>query len=204
MLIWVVFFMNMYLNYGLIIWLPKLMMNAGFSLRASLSTLLALQFMAFFGIIGVGAISERLGNRLVMVSCFLIAALTTALLGHTASLVWVVLLAAVAGTCTASAQGVINGYGALYYPPAMRSTGVGFAYSSGRFGSMVSLTLTGLLVSAHISLGTTFVALAAPGLIAAVALMLVQERHGFVAQSKDRKADVVNAIDLPATGVGAQ
>lgn len=204
LLICLVFFMNMYLNYGLIIWLPKLMMNAGFSLQASLSTLLALQFMAFFGIIGIGAISERLGNRLVMVTCFVIGALATALLGYTANLGWVVLLAALAGTCAASAQGVANGYGALYYPPAMRSTGIGFAYSSGRFGSMVSLTLTGVLVSAHISLGTTFVALAVPGLVAAAAVMLVQERHGFVAQTSASQLESVHAVVMPAISTSAQ
>jgi AAHS family benzoate transporter-like MFS transporter len=181
-LICVFFFMNLYMNYGLVIWLPKLMMNAGFSLRSSLSSLLVLQFMAFCGIVGVGYVSERLGNRPVMVTCFLIASVATALLGHTHNFAALVFLAALAGTAAASAQGVANGYGAVYFPPNMRSTGVGLAYASGRFGSIFSLTITGVLVSNQVSLSTTFLAMAIPGVIAAVAVLLVQERYGFAAK----------------------
>jgi AAHS family 4-hydroxybenzoate transporter-like MFS transporter len=62
---------------------------------------------------------------------------------------------------------------AIYYPSAIRSTGVGWATAMGRFGSFVGPLVVGALVAAHWSVHTIFTAVAASIMIGAVACMLM-------------------------------
>jgi AAHS family 4-hydroxybenzoate transporter-like MFS transporter len=62
---------------------------------------------------------------------------------------------------------------AIYYPSAIRSTGVGWATAVGRFGSFTGPLVVGALLSAHWSVHVIFTTLGASIVIGAVACMLI-------------------------------
>jgi AAHS family 4-hydroxybenzoate transporter-like MFS transporter len=55
---------------------------------------------------------------------------------------------------------------ALFYPTAIRSTGLDWAMGFGRLGSFVGPLAIGMLVGGDVGIGNIFVALAAPALVA--------------------------------------
>jgi AAHS family benzoate transporter-like MFS transporter len=179
LLIWLTFFMNMYMIFGLGIWLPKLMMDAGFKLMSGLWFLLMLQLAAFFGTQVAGYLADRLGARPVLVVGFLMAFGSIALLSQTGDFYLLSALAAAAGCGYNASQNVVNAYAAVFYPPAMRSTALGMAFGVGRLGAIFGPAIAGILVYWKVSLFVNFMGLAVPGLIAAIAVVLIQQKYSF-------------------------
>jgi MFS transporter, AAHS family, 4-hydroxybenzoate transporter len=67
---------------------------------------------------------------------------------------------------------------AIFYPTAMRSTGVGWAMGIGRFNSFIGPLLVGLMVGAGWNITTTYGAVGTPALVAAVCTVMLGWRHG--------------------------
>jgi AAHS family benzoate transporter-like MFS transporter len=186
--IWIMFFMNMYIIFGFSVWLPKLMMNAGFSLMSSLFFLLALQVISLIGVVVFGTLADHIGGRPTLVIAYVLAFCCIALIASTHNFVLLTLLVGLSGFGFYAGQAVANGYLGSYYPPAMRSTGIGLAFGIGRLGAIFGPALTGLLMSLHVSFQATLMALAAPGLIAAVCIMLVRDKYNFGRQQQEARA----------------
>ena len=60
---WIVYGVNLYVIYGFTIWLPKLMMNHGFSLTSGLTFMLMLSISSIVGSFIAGRIADRIGAR---------------------------------------------------------------------------------------------------------------------------------------------
>ncbi|MCM3163508.1 aromatic acid/H+ symport family MFS transporter [Metabacillus litoralis] len=183
--IWVVFFMNMYMIFGLGTWLPQLMINAGFGLGSGLLFLLTLNLGALFGSNIAGVIADRIGYRPTLVGLYLIAFLSISLLSMTTNFYAVIILVALAGIGFYGGQNVGNAYVSLFYPPSMRSTGMGFAFGLGRLGAIFGPVIAGFIVSWGMAIQVNFLALAIPGLIAAVSVLMIREKHSYLSQSND-------------------
>jgi len=179
--IWVVVFMDFYMIFGLGIWLPKLMMNAGYALSAGLWFSGAYFAGAFLGILLAGRCADRFGAKPVLFTCFTAAFVVITLLAFHPSTALIVVLVAIAGGATSGGQAVTIAYAAVYYPPAMRATGQGFAFGMGRFGAVFGPALAGILMSMKLSLLASFLGVSIPGLLACVALMFTQDRYAFSA-----------------------
>jgi MFS transporter, AAHS family, 4-hydroxybenzoate transporter len=67
---------------------------------------------------------------------------------------------------------------ALFYPTAIRSTGVGWSMGMGRIGSFVGPLAVGALVGEKWPIDSVFVAVGGPALIAALTTALVGLRYG--------------------------
>lgn len=182
--IWVVFFMNMYMSFGLGTWLPQLMINAGFGLGSGLFFLLTLNVGALFGSNVAGVIADRIGYRPTLVGLYIIASLSIFLLSLTTNFYSVLFLVALAGIGFFGGQNVGNAYVSLFYPPSMRSTGMGFAFGLGRLGAILGPVIAGFIVSWGMAIQINFLALAIPGLIAAASVLLIREKHSYLHQSQ--------------------
>jgi AAHS family benzoate transporter-like MFS transporter len=178
-LIWILYFMSMYMIYGLGVWLPKMMMNAGFPLSSGLWLMLVLNLGAFIASQIAGLAADRLGPKYTIVVCFLLTFASIALLSQTRNFYLLLILVALAGAGNNAGQNIAHSYASLYYPPTMRSTGMGFAFGLGRFGAIFGPAITGLLMSMHMSLYGSFMSLAVPGLVAAAVMMLIQDKYSF-------------------------
>jgi AAHS family benzoate transporter-like MFS transporter len=177
---WAVTFMNFYIAFGLGIWLPKLMMNAGYALNSSLLFSSTYYIGAFIGILVGGRCADRVGAKPVMFTSYATAFLMITLLAFRPGTALIVLLVFVAGGCMSASQGVTMAYAALFYPPAIRATGQGFIFGIGRFGAVFGPAIAGFIISLKLSLVVSFLGVSVAALLALIAVACIQDRYGFV------------------------
>ncbi|PXW97424.1 AAHS family benzoate transporter-like MFS transporter [Sphaerotilus hippei] len=177
LMLWVAFFCCLLMVYALNSWLPKLMSKAGYGLGSSLGFLLVLNFGAIFGAVGGGWLGDRLNLPRVLAAFFAVAALSISLLGFNSPSVVLHGLIAVAGATTIGSQILLYACGAQFYSMAMRSTGLGWASGIGRNGAIIGPIMGGALMAMEMPLQGNFMAFAAPGAIACLAMGLFALRQ---------------------------
>lgn len=170
---WLAFFMCLLMVYALGSWLPKLMIQAGYSLGASMIFLFALNIGGMIGAIGGGYLADRFHIKKVLTIMFLCGAASLILLGYNSPQFVLYSLIAVAGAATIGSQILLYTFVAQYYPSTVRSTGMGWASGIGRIGAIVGPVLTGALLTMNLPHQMNLFAIAIPGLIAALAIFLV-------------------------------
>ncbi|MGG4041025.1 MFS transporter [Bacillus smithii] len=173
----VVYFMGLLMIYGLNTWLPKLMETAGYPLISSLGFAIFLNGGALLGTIIIGVLADRKGSKTLITVLYIIGAVCLALLGYKSNIFFLYLLIAIAGVCTMGNQSLLNAFVSQYYPANVRSTGIGLANGVGRLGGMVGPTMGGMLLSMKASVAMCFIAFALPGVVAALALLIVRKKH---------------------------
>lgn len=170
---WIAFFMCLLMVYALASWLPKLMIQAGYSLGASMVFLFALNIGGMFGAIGGGALADRFHIKPVLTVMFSGGAVALILLGYNSPQAVLYTLIAIAGATTIGSQILLYTFVAQYYPTTVRSTAMGWASGIGRIGAIVGPVLTGALLTLELPHAMNFLAIAIPGAIAAISIMLV-------------------------------
>lgn len=170
---WIAFFMCLSMVYALGSWLPKLMLQAGYSLGASMLFLFALNIGGMVGAIGGGALADRFHLKPVITSMFVIGAAALILLGFNSPQIVLYSLIALAGAATIGSQILLYTFVAQFYPTTVRSTGMGWASGIGRIGAIIGPVLTGALLTFELPHQMNFLAIAIPGVIAAFAIFLV-------------------------------
>ncbi|MCU4380029.1 aromatic acid/H+ symport family MFS transporter [Acinetobacter haemolyticus] len=170
---WIAFFMCLLMVYALGSWLPKLMLQAGYSLGTSMLFLFALNIGGMVGAIGGGALADRFHLKPVITSMFVIGAAALILLGFNSPQIILYSLIALAGAATIGSQILLYTFVAQFYPTTVRSTGMGWASGIGRIGAIIGPVLTGALLTFELPHQMNFLAIAIPGVIAAFAIFLV-------------------------------
>lgn len=170
---WVAFFMCLLMVYALGSWLPKLMIQAGYSLGASMLFLFALNIGGMVGAIGGGVLADRFHLKPVLIVMFTVGAAALILLGFKSQQVLLYSLIAIAGAATIGSQILLYTFVAKFYPAAVRSTGMGWASGIGRIGAIVGPVLTGALLTLQLPHQLNFMIIAIPGVIAALAIFMV-------------------------------
>lgn len=173
MMFWVAFFMCLLMVYALGSWLPKLMIQAGYSLGASMIFLFALNIGGMVGAIGGGALADRFHLKPVLTTMFTLGAIALILLGFNSPQMVLYGLIAIAGAATIGSQILLYTFVAQFYPTAVRSTGMGWASGIGRIGAIVGPVLTGALLTFELPHQMNFLVIAIPGVIAALAVFMV-------------------------------
>lgn len=173
LMFWVAFFMCLLMVYALGSWLPKLMIQAGYSLGASMLFLFALNIGGMVGAIGGGALADRFHLKPVLSTMFTVGALALILLGFNSPQAVLYMLIALAGAATIGSQILLYTFVAQFYPTAVRSTGMGWASGIGRIGAIVGPILTGALLTLQLPHQMNFMVIAIPGIIAALAVFMV-------------------------------
>lgn len=204
-MLWTVFFMCLFMVYALSAWLAKLMASAGFSLGSALNFVLALNFGAVVGAVGGGWLADRMNVKHVLMSFFLIAAVSIAMLGYEAPLAVRFLLVGVAGATTIGTQLLAYAYVSQFYPLTASGTGLGWASGMGRTGAIIAPIVIGTIVGMQLELQHNFFAIAVPGILAFLAMGLVDHRfHGVAGKpGMDVDANTQNQAIEPALAQAA-
>lgn len=176
LMFWVTCITNLFMVYGLSSWLTKLMASAGYSLGSALTFVLAMNVGAVAGAIGGGWLADRFNIQRVLVSMYLLAAVSIALLGYKAPTALLYGFVTIAGACTIGTQIVVYAYAGQFYPTSVRSTGVGWAAGVGRLGAVFGPILIGVIVGLALPLRFNFFAMAVPAVIGAIAVALVNDK----------------------------
>ncbi|MEU0508497.1 MFS transporter [Amycolatopsis sp. NPDC006125] len=166
-------FAGLLLTYGLNTWLPKIMADNGYGKSYSLTFLLVLNLGAIIGGMLASLWADRAGAKRVVVTTFVLAALTLALLPLDLPLGALLLAVAVAGVGTIGTQVLIYGLVSNYYPTRARAAGVAWCAGFGRLGGIVGPVIGGLLVGAGLGGTTAFYIFAGVALAAALVTALV-------------------------------
>ncbi len=196
---WIAFFMCLLMVYALGSWLPKLMIQAGYSLGASMIFLFALNIGGMIGAIGGGALADRFHIKKVLTIMFICGAAALILLGFNSPQIVLYTLIAVAGAATIGSQILLYTFVAQYYPSTVRSTGMGWASGIGRIGAIVGPVLTGALLTMNLPHQMNFFAIAIPGVIAALAIFMVNLKTSVEAKAAAEPTVESNPVAQKAT-----
>jgi AAHS family 4-hydroxybenzoate transporter-like MFS transporter len=123
-----------------------------------------------FGSLAFGLLSDRLSARPVLIAVNFGSIVFIAGLGMFAASDFVLLMALFSGVFVLAAQLCLNAYTTGLYPTPLRATGVGWALSFGRLGSIISPLVTGALMARDWTPSSLFFAIAAVPMISIVAL----------------------------------
>lgn len=196
---WIAFFMCLLMVYALGSWLPKLMIQAGYSLGASMIFLFALNIGGMIGAIGGGALADRFHIKKVVTIMFICGAAALMLLGFNSPQIVLYTLITVAGAATIGSQILLYTFVAQYYPSTVRSTGMGWASGIGRIGAIVGPVLTGALLTMNLPHQMNFFAIAIPGVIAALAIFMVNLKTSVEAKAPVEPVIESNPVAQKAT-----
>jgi len=174
LLLWVAYFFAFMILVTNSSWVPSLLRPLGVPVESSAVALAMFNFGSLFGSGAAGLLIETFGPVLILSATMLGGAAAFASIGWAAPSVTFIMIAETAfGFLVGCASSGLIALAAIYYPSAIRSTGVGWATAMGRFGSFVGPLVVGSLLAAHWSVHTIFTAVGASIVIGAIACMLM-------------------------------
>jgi AAHS family benzoate transporter-like MFS transporter len=166
------------LVYSLNTWLPELMLRAGFNAKGSLSFLLVLNGGAVIGALAGSRVADRFGPKPVVATCFLIGAISIALLTLKVPLGVLLAVVAIVGLGTSGTQTLIYGFVANYYRTNVRGAGVAWCAGFGRLGGVGGPLLGGFLIGAGLALDSIFYILSGIAVLGVLLTLLVPAARG--------------------------
>ncbi|MEG3152913.1 MFS transporter [Sphingomonas sp. ZT3P38] len=181
LMLWLVFISMLTISYCLSSWLPVLLVRLG---HDSAFAAMALSIFSFGGIVAalcVGLLVDRYGAQRVIVAFMLMSAVlflaTGQIMGRSSAYVLQAMLA-LCGFFALGAYAGVNVILASFYPHRLRSTGIGWAKSVGRIGTVAAPVLIGSQLKAGIAETTILASFAVPAVVAAVALLAMNVFKG--------------------------
>lgn len=183
-------FFHLILGYGLINWLPKLMLDTGFSMNSSLMFLVVLQCGAIVGTVTMGYAGDRYSLKKILVGLYLLGSAVMVLFALNRDPVMAYVLIAIAGVPVVGAQNLVQVYMSQFYAASMRSTALGFSSSLGRLGGVLGPLLAGWFLAKAFSVHDMFYAFAVPGICSALAISLVRQQCGVKQVTADKDSAV--------------
>ncbi|KVN54426.1 3-(3-hydroxy-phenyl)propionate transporter MhpT [Burkholderia sp. BCCIQ04A] len=174
--LWVSYFCTLIVLYFLLNWLPSLMASRGLD-RAHVGLVqIAFNVGAGLGALGIGAALDRMRASRVVGGMYVGIVLSLAALAAAPGFASLAAAAFAAGMFVVGGQSVLYALAAMYYPTAMRGTGVGSAVAVGRLGSVVGPLAAATLLAAGRSAPVVIGASIPVTLVAAVAALVLIRR----------------------------
>ncbi|WER47295.1 MFS transporter [Cupriavidus sp. WKF15] len=198
LMFWLSCFMCLFMVYALSSWLAKLMASAGYSLGSALTFVLVLNLGGMVGAVGGGWLADKLHIKYVLIGMYLMAAVSITLLGHPMPTGWLYLMVGLAGASTIGTQIVGCAYAGQFYPIGIRAAGIGWTLGMGRGGAILAPIVIGVLVGMGLRLEHNFMAIAVPGMAAALAVLMIRHaRSASVAAEPGKATADAESIDIP-------
>ena len=176
LLLWGVFFSSLVGLFSFTTWLPTLLNGLGLSAREIVGITGAVQGGGLIGSLILARLILWIRPFLMVAAGYLLASVCLVAFSRMPA-VYPLLFGAglVTGTCLVGTQNLLNALSAQLYPPAIRSTGVGWAFGIGRTGAILGPSIAGLLLSYHFAAADLFACAALPPAVAgAIALVLLR------------------------------
>jgi AAHS family 4-hydroxybenzoate transporter-like MFS transporter len=178
-LLWLPFFMNLLILYFILSWLPALLRQAGMPVSAGITAVSLFSLGGMIGTLAQGPLMNAFGAHRVMLVEF-VASLTLVLVAGRIFEAFGLMMTVtfVLGVCVQGAQAGLNVLAAMFYPTAIRSTGVGWALGVGRIGSIVGPVIGGMMLAVQWTPQQIFTAGAIPAACAAAAVVVSLRVNG--------------------------
>lgn len=161
-ILWSLNFMNLIVLYFLSSWLPTLLTSTGRPESVAILAGTAVQIGGIVGTLIMGKLIDRHGFKRVLMPVFLVAGAAIFAIGQPLPTWGLFAAVAAAGFCIVGGQPALNSLAASFYPPAIRSTGIGWSLGVGRIGSVLGPVIGGVLIGRDWSNAGLFAILVLP------------------------------------------
>jgi AAHS family 4-hydroxybenzoate transporter-like MFS transporter len=180
-LLWTMFFMNLLALFFLQNWIPVISHGSGISVQTAVLIGTLFQVGGTVACLVVGFPIDRFGPFRVMPFMYGAGCLLVIVLGRAgAEVPMLMALTFLAGFCVVGGQNAANALAAIFYPTAIRSTGVGWSLGIGRIGAIIGPLLGGFLLSLQWPTPSIFLIGAIPLAVAALACACMGLRYSKV------------------------
>src|SRR5690606_21187070 len=190
LMLWLLFILMLTISYCLNSWLPIMLVEAGFSESFAALSVTTFGFGGAIAALGVGLLIDRFGAMTILLALLGTAAallFATGLAMDDASPALLTMLLAAAGFFSLGAYGGVNVVLAGFYPGALRATGIGWAKSVGRLGTVLAPIAIGFALSAGMAGSTIMSLFALPAVLAGLALVVISSTATWRAHSMTRR-----------------
>jgi len=174
LLAWAVMLGNQFMIFLLGLWMPTLLTESGISLQTSLYILAIYNLGGVAGGLVFAGFADKLGPGRVLTITYPIAGVSVVALGMSLSIMPVlVVVAIVAGAFLIGSSFCLGPYVASLYPTRARSTGIGWALSVGRIGSILSPLVGGFALAQGFEIGTILFAAGIPPIVCGIIVIFL-------------------------------
>ncbi len=170
-LLWMVNLFNLVGNYFILFWLPSILHAKGLSPADAILATTMYALGTILGALVTAPIVDRLGVERVIAFILCMGACCVLLIGTVdlpLPMLYVVICAA--GTGIGGCQHGINSVSGALYPPAIRSTGTGWALAMGRVGQIGGPLIGGILLGLGWTSKEIFLAASVPAFCVAIGM----------------------------------
>ena len=173
LLYWLGAFVNLMTFYFVVNWTPTLFRESGLSAEAAtLSTSAVNGGAILFGLV-LGFYCNKVGTRNAFASTFIVAAAGLLLMSVEDGVLAPMMVGAfLAGAGAIAGASALTMFGAESYPTALRTTGIGWALSAGRVGSVASPWVVGIPLGWGWHAQAILLLPLVPAVVGAVAILL--------------------------------
>ncbi len=197
LLVTLAYFFHVTTFYFIIKWVPKLVVDMGFSPASAAGVLVWVNVGGATGGAVLGLLAMRYGIKALTIGVMILSTVMVTVFGNTpADLTKLSLICAAAGFCTNAAIVGMYAIFAQAFPTHVRASGTGFAVGMGRGGSVLSPIVAGFLFKAGYELPTVAIMMSVGSLVAAALIMKLTLKP---AQSD---ADLERALPKAASTAG--
>ncbi|HEY8891008.1 MAG TPA: MFS transporter [Clostridium sp.] len=174
-MIWIMFFCNLYIAFGVLTWLPKLMIMQGYTLKSGLMFSAIISVGGIVGSLVGGVIATKFGFKKVLFVYYIACAVMLNLVMIKMNLGLFIAMLAITGLFIGSQQNMLYAYASDNYPVSILGTALGWGSGFGRLGSVIAPILIGALMSAGLSVSVLFSTFSVPAIAAAIAVLLMKK-----------------------------
>ncbi len=176
-LIWIAFIMNLFVLVYIINWMPTLLKESGQPLGVAIRATIFYSIGGIAGGLAVGWIADRVGSLYGVLACAYFGAAVFITLAAFSMHDTAILIPALfmTGFSINGGQPSLNTISGIFYPTAIRATGIGWALGIGRIGAFVGPSVGGLLVGAHFAPPSVVLANTIPAAVAAIAIVILSQ-----------------------------
>jgi AAHS family 4-hydroxybenzoate transporter-like MFS transporter len=184
--LWVAFFMSLLNVYLAINWLPTSLNASGFAVTQAAVMTSLYHFGGVAGTYAIGLLMDRLGPHtmvlfalgLALIGFYTFAAFTGLAQWPTTAVLML------AGFGVIGAQVGLTALGAMTYPVAIRSTGLGWALGIGRVGSIIGPAAGGWLLATAVDPRSLYAVCVVPVVIGMASIVLLKRQSGAAAAAR--------------------
>ncbi len=174
-MLWIAFFINLLVLFFLMYWTPKLLIDYGISADHAFNVVLAFNVGGVGGGLLLAWMSERVNPKYTLSGYFIAATLATFAVGLSLQQPLLMLLCAVVmGLTAGGAQVGLYPLATQLYPTAVRVTGVSWAQSCGRVGSILGPVAGGALVASGWGFTESYLLFGTFLLVAAIVIAMMR------------------------------
>lgn len=162
------------------------------SLSSSLIFVAMMNVGAIVGTIVFGRLTDKWGFKKVMIPLYILGAIALSAIGLTKNAVLAYILIGIIGAASVGVQNISNAFVSQYYPPAIRSTGVGANMAFGRIGGIFAPTFVGILLTMNLPAEMNFTVIAMAAVLGGIAIFFVQEQYAYYNTGNENPGSVSN------------